>query len=77
MRCIAVDLEMNQPSRKIIQIGAICFEPDTGKIVAKFHMFVNPGEPISPEIIELTHITDEMVNFAPNIQAAAQAFSKF
>jgi len=77
MRCIAVDLEMNQPSRKIIQIGAVCFEPDTGKIVSNFHMFVNPGEPINPEIIELTRITDEMVNFSPNIQVAAQRFTDF
>lgn len=77
MRCIAVDLEMNQPSRNIIEIGAVCFQPDTGIVVDTFARFVCPGEPINPEITTLTGIRNEDTAFAPHIRTAAQQFTDF
>jgi len=60
MRLCVVDLEMNKPSRKIIQISAVCLDVKSGKMGAKdFNLFVNPGEPLDPFIIELCGITDK------------------
>lgn len=73
MRLISLDCEFNQPSKRTIQIGALCFQPDNGKIVEEFMVYVNPKEPISPEITELTRITDQMMTETPQpdiIQAA-------
>lgn len=58
----ALDLEMNQPSRRIIQIG-LCMgtwgaaEPNFERAV--WHL--DPSEPISPFITTLTGITDECI----------------
>lgn len=46
MKFIAVDLELNQPSNKIIQLGASAFDTDVGEI-AKFNEYCDPGEPIN------------------------------
>ena len=43
MRFIAVDLELNQPSNKIIQIGAVAWDTDHD-LLAIFNTFVDPGE---------------------------------
>lgn len=72
MKVIALDCEFNQPSKKTIEIGAVMFDPTNGRIFDTFHQLVNPNEPISAEITELTGITDELVSTAPNIEAAAQ-----
>lgn len=54
----------------IIQISYIKIELDgTEKRVNKF---VNPGMPIPPEVVELTHITDEMVKDAPSFREMAR-----
>lgn len=57
MRVLVLDLEMNQPSGKIIQVGACVMCARSGDLKDKFSVFVNPQEPINPEIIELTGIT--------------------
>ena len=62
MKVVAVDLEMNQPSTRIIQIGAVCFRPESGELVDTFNHLVNPGEVISKEITILTRIKNEDVN---------------
>lgn len=77
MRCIVVDLELNQPSRKIIEIGAVCFQPDTGTTVNTFQSFVCPNEDLNQEITTLTGIHKEELAFAPHIRTAAQKFSDF
>lgn len=77
MRLVAVDLEMNQPSTKIIQIGAVCFQPDKGNIIDTFNQLVNPGEEISPTIVNLTGITDQAVSGMPSLLKAANDFSAF
>lgn len=77
MKLVAVDLEMNQPSNKIIQIGAICFRPDNGSIIAEFNQFVNPGEEINPEITALTGIKNSDLVNMPSIVKAANEFCAF
>ena len=77
MRVICVDLEMNQPSQKIIQIGAVCFDPYNGAIFDTFNELVNPGEQISQEITELTGITNEDVSNKSSILVAATLLNSF
>lgn len=77
MRLVAVDLEMCQPSTRIIQIGAVCFQPDSGKVAATFNQLVDPHELISPEITNLTGITNQDVSGKPHIVKAAEAFTAF
>ena len=47
MRFISLDLENNQPSGEIIQIGAVAFDTDDDTPLDEFQHFVNPGEPIN------------------------------
>lgn len=55
----ALDLEFNQPSRRVIQVGA-CLgslgELETSWVSRQW--LLDPGEPISPEITALTGISD-------------------
>ena len=61
MNIVSLDLEMNQPSRKIIEIGYTIFNPKSGMIMTK-SIFVNPQETLDPEIITLCNITQEQVD---------------
>lgn len=62
MRLIVFDLEFNQPSKKIIQIGAVFVDTKTKEILSEFNRYVDPGEKLSEEIIALTGITQHQVN---------------
>ena len=62
MKLTALDLEMNQPSGKIIQIGAVIGDTDTGEISQRLRIYVNPGEPIAPFITELCDITQKEID---------------
>lgn len=53
---------MNQPSGKIIQIGAVIGDTQTGEIVDRIRIYVNPEEPIAAEIVELCGITQEQID---------------
>jgi DNA polymerase III epsilon subunit-like protein len=77
MRVVALDLEMNQPSQKIIQIAACCFQPESGELFETFNQYVNPNEPISEEIKNLTRITNERLVGKPDIVTAAVSFCDF
>jgi len=77
MKLIAIDVELNKPSRKIIEIGAVIFQPTDPGIIAAFQTYVNPEEPIDPFITSLTGIRDDNVINAPNIGAAAELLSEF
>jgi len=56
---VALDLEFNQPSRRIIQVGLCLGRRDQAPEEYRTHQWlVNPGERISPEIEELTGISD-------------------
>ena len=55
---LALDLELNQPSGKIIQVGvAIGSAADKGKYITK-KWYIDPKEPIQEFITGLTGITD-------------------
>jgi len=62
MKLTSLDLELNQPSGKIVQIGAVIGDTDTGEITHRLRIYVNPGEPIAPFITELCGITQEQID---------------
>lgn len=56
---LALDLELNQPSGKIIQVGiAIGKQDDKFENYFTKKWYINPNEPISEFIVGLTGITD-------------------
>jgi len=57
----SLDLEMNQPSGKIIQVGAVVGNIRTGEILGKLNAIVDPQEFITDKIVKLCGITDEMI----------------
>lgn len=69
---IALDLELNQPSKKIIQVGIVCGNIYTGEILHKQGWFINPHEPLSQYIIDLTKITQDDVNSGVSLLDAYQ-----
>ena len=77
MQLISLDCEFNQPSQKVIQIGAVCFQPDNGKIIEEFVMHVNPNEPISQMITDLTRITNRDVQGECSVIEAARYLTDF
>lgn len=54
---------------RIIQISYIKIFPDGRE--ERHNHFVNPSRPIPSEVVELTHITDEMVKDAPTFKELA------
>ena len=75
---VAFDLETTGLSPKtevITEIGAAIYR--NGEIVEEFQTFVNPGRPLTRQIIDLTGITDEMLRDAPPISEALPAFLRF
>ncbi len=75
---VVFDLEttgLNANKCKIIEFGAVKFEH--GVITDRFSEFVNPNEPIPYEIMNLTHITDEMVREAPSVDVMLPKFKEF
>jgi len=62
---VALDLELNQPSRRVVQIGAVLGNVRTGEVVSQFDLKVNPGEPFSLRIAELTGISPQEIESAP------------
>jgi inhibitor of KinA sporulation pathway (predicted exonuclease) len=69
MNILSLDCEYNQPSGKTIQIGAAVYTVN-GVLLERFETYVNPGEPITQYITDLTGITDMNVSNAPNIKEA-------
>ncbi|MDO8414789.1 MAG: 3'-5' exonuclease [Agitococcus sp.] len=68
---VALDLEMNQPSGSIIQIGAVLGDCRTGEIISTLSCMVNPQEVLSADITALTGITQQQVDTAqPLVQVA-------
>lgn len=60
---------------RIIEIGAA--KVQEGKIVEKFSKFVNPKVPIPAKIVELTGITDSMVENEDTIDVVLKEFLEF
>lgn len=59
MKIMCIDLEMNQPSGKIIQIGAVVGDTTNGDILERYRAYVNPGEPLQQFIVDLTGVTEK------------------
>lgn len=76
-RIMALDCEFNQPSRKTIQIGAAVYDVRSGACHGSLEIYVNPYELITPEITELTGITDRDVERAPDIIEAWEQLKNF
>ena len=75
---VMFDLETTglDPERCMItEIGAVKIK--NGKCVETFQTLVNPQTPIPREVVEKTHITDEMVKDAPTIDQVMPDFYKF
>ena len=62
-------------SDAITEIGAVILK--NGEIIETFQTFVDPERRLSPEIIGLTGITDEMLRGAPKLEDALHAFLNF
>ena len=74
---IVFDLEttgLDMIRDRIIQMSYIKVCPD-GKEIRK-NLFVNPGKPIPPEVVELTGITNEDVKDAPTFKELAASLNQ-
>ena len=75
---VCFDIETTGLKKKqevIIEIGAVVLKD--GKVTESFNTFVSPGRILNPEIIQLTGITDEMLQGAPTQEQALRAFLDF
>ena len=75
---VVFDIEttgFDKTNDKIIEIGAV--KVVNGEITDRFSTFVNPKVPIPPAIENLTHISDDMVLDAPEIDTALADFFAF
>lgn len=59
---LSLDLEMAQPSGKIIQVGACVGDLRTGEILETYSRYVKIDESLSPFIVTLTGITDNCLS---------------
>lgn len=59
---LSLDLELEQPSQEIIQIGACVGNIQTGKILGTYSAYIPAELPLSPFIIQLTGITQEIID---------------
>lgn len=74
---MALDAEYNQPSRKTIQIGAAVYNARNAALIERMEIYVNPYEPISEPITQLTGIRDKDVENAPGILDAYHILMAF
>lgn len=62
-------------TEKITELGAVIYK--NGEIIDKFECFVNPERSIPEEVVEVTHITDDMVKEAETIETILPKFLEF
>lgn len=73
----SIDLEMNQNSRKIIQIGAVVGNISNGKVIDKISIYVNPNEKLASHIEELTGIRQKDVDNGLTLEEAYYKLKKW
>lgn len=75
---VVVDLETTGTSAQsaaITEFGAV--KVRGGEVLGEFQSLVNPHQPISPYIAQLTGITNAMVATAPSLESVLPAFLEF
>ncbi len=75
---VCFDIEttgLNKNKDLIIEIGAAILRD--GQVCETFNTFASPGRPLPREIVELTGITDKMLEGAPSQAEAVNAFLDF
>ena len=75
---VAFDLEttgLSSRTDRIIEIGAVILK--NGQEVDRFQTFVDPERPLDKKIVELTGITEEMLEGAPKIEEVLPKFLEF
>ena len=75
---VAFDLEttgLSSRDDRIIEIGAVILKD--GQEIDRFQTFVDPERQLERKIVELTGITDEMLQGAPKIQEVLPKFLEF
>ena len=75
---VCFDIETTGLDRRreaITEIGAVVLR--NGEVCEHFATFADPGRPLSPEIVNLTGITDDMLRGAPSQEEALRAFVDF
>lgn len=75
---VCFDIEttgLNKREDLIIEIGAVVLRD--GQVCETFNTFVSPGRKLSRQIVELTGITDKMLEGAPGQAEAIDAFLTF
>ena len=74
MRLIVLDLELNQPSRTVIQIGALQLDLASQRVGGTFDQLCNPGELPNPYISDLTGIQPDAIERAPPFALVVDSF---
>ena len=70
-----VDLEMNQPSGAIIQIGGVRLDTQIGSIFEFFDELVNPfPDVLNPDILNLTGLVESNILIADKIEIVLKRF---
>lgn len=77
MNLMVLDVELNQPSRKVIQIGAAVFNARNAALIDRLEIYVNPDETIDPFITELTGIKNSDVQSGMSIYEAYNELKRF
>ena len=75
---VAFDLEttgLDCHNDRIIEIGAVVIQD--GKEIERFQTFVDPGQKLRQDTIDLTGITDQMLQGAPSIEQVLPEFLSF
>lgn len=75
---VVADIEttgLSPISDELLEIGAV--KVQGGEILDTFHVMINPGRPIPPEVMKLTGITDAMVADGLSPDAALSQFLHF
>jgi inhibitor of KinA sporulation pathway (predicted exonuclease) len=74
---IALDLEFNQPSGRIIQLGLAAGDLSSGELLDSCSQYVNPDEPLNPDIATLCSVDSTTLAGAPPLADAFASVSQW